>query len=585
MADIPKEAMEKHQARPERRAQIPKKLGRYRILHEVGRGATAFVYKAYDPQLDRFLAIKVLRQELAQDDDYREAFLKEARLAAQLTHPGIVTIYDVGIADAKPYIAMELLEGATLEEILRTQGKLNLRTVVAMSSQLSRALNYAHKQGVVHRDIKPGNIVVLKDKKTVKLTDFGIAQLDEALGSAGKHTDKVLGTPEYMSPEQVLGKPMDNRSDIYSFGVLLFRMLMGITPFKGGDLGQLFKQIVKDKPPVIKVEEDKVQDDVQDLIRKMLQKNPSKRFQKAAMITAELANIQQRLGVGKNAQSGRQFVSLRLRWTATMAGIVFVAMCISLAVVYFVQYRSLSGITFDYGRSIARMLVFEISAPILLDDTVGLNAVIQESSKNEQLTSVDVMRPDGTILASTNESKIGKQFVPPVERDLMQTMEETHIYKRKLADKQILFDIEMPVIYSNKKLGFIYVSFNADSMYGASKTTLITMLAVMMITLLVVFIITLTLAKQTSADFQRVTQAINKIAFGRVDARLISQRNDEVGELFAAFNRMASFLEGRLESEKKGKKVENSEISLKEASANRKVVMETIELNIENKKE
>ncbi|WP_196140937.1 serine/threonine-protein kinase [Aliikangiella sp. G2MR2-5] len=571
----------------DRRQAPPKQLGRYRIVSEVGRGATAFVYKAYDPQLDRFLALKVLRPELADDKTYRTAFIKEARLAAQLTHPGIVTIFDVDITDNKPYIAMELLEGATLEQILQAQGKLNLKTVLAMCQQLSRSLNYAHKQGVVHRDIKPGNIVVLKDKKTVKVTDFGIAQLDDNVSHSGKRSDKVLGTPEYMAPEQVLGKPMDNRSDLYALGVVMFRMLMAVPPFRNDDLGTLFKDIVKRRPPEIQIEEEKVRDDVQDLIRKLLQKSPDKRFQSAANVTAELSKIQAKLGTVK-PKKRKSFVSLRLRWTATMAGVVFLSMCISLAIVYFVQYRSLSGITFDYGRSIARMLAFESAEPMLLDDSVGLNAIIQESSKNEQLTSVFVMNTDNQIVASTDESMLGKNFAPPAERELEQAIESTRIYQRELENGKVLFDIEMPIVYSSAELGSLYVTFNAESMFLASKTTLITMLVVMMITLMVVFLITLGLARRTSKDFQRITQAINKLVGGRYDARLISERNDESGQLFMTFNRLAESIENKLEkadsanqSAKLGK-IKKSQNKLPDTSKSSVDLEETIELNIEN---
>ena len=561
----------------------PKTLGRYRILNEVGRGATAYVYKAYDPQLDRFLAIKVLRQELALDDDYRQAFLKEARLAAQLTHPGIVTIFDVGVAENKPYIGMELLEGATLEQVLSTQGKLNVRTVLAMALQLSNALKYAHKQGVVHRDIKPGNIVVLKDKKTVKLTDFGIAQLDDNLGNVGKRSDKVLGTPEYMAPEQVLGQTVDSRSDLYSFGVLIFRMLMGLPPFMSDDLGDLFKQIIKSKPPRLLIEEDKIKDDLQDLVRKLLQKQPKKRFDNAGKLSAELRAIQAKLGTKKETKK-QDFISLRLRWTATMAGVVFVAMCIGLATVYFMQYRALSGITFDYGRSIARMLAFESSEPILLDDTIGLNALVAETSNNEQLKSVFVMDTQNNILASTDTTLVGTQFTPPSDRDLKQSLDNSQIYQREIGEQdeqRVLFDIEMPINYADKNLGNLYVSFSADSMYAASKTTLVTMLAVMMITLVVIFIVTLVLARRTSKDYQRVTQALIKMSLGRMDARLISDRNDEAGQLFAAFNRLANFLEGRFEkhSPKQSGRIKQATIK-KRAGDIVESVTETVELDI-----
>jgi len=534
-----------------RRAAPPKWIGRYHILAEAGRGATAFVYKAYDPQLDRHLAIKVLRQELANDDNYREAFIREARLAAQLTHPGIVTIFDVGIADGKPYIAMELLEGLTLQDVLQSQNKIDLQSMLAISTQLSTALNYAHKQGVIHRDIKPANIIVSNDKKTVKLTDFGIAHLDDSIGTIAQQTDKVLGTPEYMAPEQILGKPMDNRSDLYSFGVLMFQLLVGKPPFVDPDLGILFKQIIQDKPPILMlkyaIDDDRIKDDLTDFIRRLLQKNPKRRFQNASEITSELQLFENKLQLQKPT-SNKGFVSLRLRWTASMAGIMFIAICISLAVVYYVQKQALSGITYDYGHSIARMIAFESSEPILLDDYVGLNALIQESSKNEQLQSVYVMDIADVILASTDKALIGSEFTAPIDRELLQSLEYSNVYQRQLENKTLLLDIEMPILYADKVIGNLYISYSIDAMYNASKTTLIAMLAVMMITLFVVFIVTLVLAKQTSVTFKRLTQALNKMAMGRIDARLISEKNDESGQVFNAFNLLAQYLENRFES-------------------------------------
>jgi eukaryotic-like serine/threonine-protein kinase len=374
---------------------------------------------------------------------------------------------------------------------------------------------------------------------------------------------------------------VDSRSDLYSFGVLIFRMLMGLPPFISDDLGELFKQIIKGKTPRLIVDDDKVKDDVQDLVRKLLRKQPAKRFDNAAKLTAELLAIQAKMGNEKRAQRG-EFVSLRLRWTATMAGVVFVAMCIGLAIVYFMQYRALSGITFDYGRSIARMLAFESSEPILLDDAIGLRTLVSETSSNQQLKSVFVMDNDGTILAATDAKLVGQKFIAPGSRELKQSLDNTHIYQREIGDKQVLFDIEVPIVYSDKPLGNLYLSISAESMYAASKTALVTMLAVMMITLVVVFMVTLVLARRTSKDYQRITQALTKLSLGRVDSRLISDRNDEAGQLFAAFNRLATFMESRFESHPKSESSEIERATIKRSTPknNENEIAETVELDI-----
>ena len=332
-----------------RRSNIPEKIGRYEIIGEAGRGASSYVYKAYDPHLKRNLAIKVLRAELGNNDEYRNAFITEGRLSAKLIHPGIVTIFDVGVFEKKLYIVMELMEGFSFEKILKTLGKVSLHTVLEMALQLSRALHYAHEQGVIHRDIKPANIIVLIDNKTVKLMDFGIAHLNNTFGTATKATDRVTGTPEYMAPEQVMGKSMDNRSDLYSFGVLLYQLLNGEPPFVNSTLGLLFNQIINNKPDIklIKknIEDDKIADDLLTLIGKLLEKEPDNRYQSASEVTVKLQQINNKLidnrlvdnnAVDSKSTSKSKSISLPIHWAAIITGVLFVTISISLAVIYYV---------------------------------------------------------------------------------------------------------------------------------------------------------------------------------------------------------------------------------------------------------
>jgi tetratricopeptide (TPR) repeat protein len=206
--------------------------GRYRILAELGRGGMGIVYKAHDTVLDRPVAFKVLPDALRDNPQALKNFLREAKSAAKLNHPNIVTVFDAGEQDRRFYIAMEYVDGTTLKEILKRRGKVSAPGVAHVGVQLCEALHYAHSQKVVHRDVKTANVMWTREKKA-KIMDFGLAKVVEEVRN---HTTLVSGTPYYMSPEQTLGKNIDHRTDLYSLGVMLFELATGTLPFREGNV-------------------------------------------------------------------------------------------------------------------------------------------------------------------------------------------------------------------------------------------------------------------------------------------------------------------------------------------------------------
>jgi serine/threonine-protein kinase len=206
--------------------------GRYRILEELGRGGMGIVYKGHDTVLDRPVAFKVLPDALRDNPQALKNFLREAKSAAKLNHPNIVTVFDAGEQDRRFYIAMEYVDGTTLKEILKRRGKISAPGVVHVGVQLCEALHYAHGQKVVHRDVKTANVMWTREKKA-KIMDFGLAKVVEEVRN---HTTLVSGTPYYMSPEQTLGKNVDHRTDLYSLGVMLFELATGSLPFREGNV-------------------------------------------------------------------------------------------------------------------------------------------------------------------------------------------------------------------------------------------------------------------------------------------------------------------------------------------------------------
>ncbi|MBW1803065.1 MAG: protein kinase, partial [Deltaproteobacteria bacterium] len=257
-------------------------IGRYEVLGELGKGSMGLVYKAMDPKINRLLAIKTIRFSDEFDEDViheiKERFFREAEIAGKLSHPSIVIIYDVGEFRDLTYMAMEFLEGEDLENFITRKNLLPFRKVLDIVAHVAEALEFAHKDGVIHRDIKPANIMLLKTGG-VKVTDFGIAK---AISSSRTKTGVILGTPNYMSPEQIMGQKIDHRSDIFSLGVLFYQLLTGDTPFHGDNLSNLLYQITQVKHPSIRTLNSKIPKICEQIIDKSLAKNPDQRFKNAA---------------------------------------------------------------------------------------------------------------------------------------------------------------------------------------------------------------------------------------------------------------------------------------------------------------
>lgn len=228
-------------------------VGRYKIESVLGEGAMGVVYRAHDPIIKRTVAIKLIKIGEgigeAEKKEFYERFYREAQISGTLNHPNIVGIYDIGEEQGMPYIAMEHVQGRTLSEIMAEQGPFDIENVIKIVSQLSSALDYAHRKEIVHRDIKPGNIMIDDDFRC-KIMDFGIAKLQN---SSLTQTGTFLGTPSYSSPEQIMEGKIDHRSDLFSMGIVTFEMITGTLPFKGQTLSSILYKIAHEAPEKWKV--------------------------------------------------------------------------------------------------------------------------------------------------------------------------------------------------------------------------------------------------------------------------------------------------------------------------------------------
>lgn len=277
----------------------PTHLGRYQVVEVIGKGAMGTVFKGIDPAIHRPVALKTIRLDFVSDqsemEELRDRLTREARAAGMLSHPNIVTIYDIGSQDDLHYIAMEYLEGRTLEDLIKRKVQFSYKIIASVISQICSALQYAHEQGIVHRDIKPANIMVLSDY-TVKVMDFGIARVDS---SSLTRTGIAMGTPNYIAPELLQGKPVDRRCDIFSVGVVIYELLTGRRPFKGENLTSLIYSIINDNPPSPSKINDNLPLIFDHIVDKALKKNPTERYQKASDLKAVLADFIDSFGGAK----------------------------------------------------------------------------------------------------------------------------------------------------------------------------------------------------------------------------------------------------------------------------------------------
>ena len=271
---------------------IPLLNNRYQLLHPLGTGGMAVVYRAHDQMLERPVAIKILRQDFTGDQNFRERFRQEARAAANLSHPNIVTVHDFGFDAGRTFIVMEFVPGTDLKTMIKQRGRFSLEDAINLAVQACEGIGYAHRAGLVHCDVKPHNMLVSPDGR-LKVTDFGIAR---ALASIhpDEQSDIVWGSPQYFAPEQAAGQAPSPASDVYSLGVILYEMLTGRLPFQATDPEELARLHRDVQPASPRRYNHEIPEPLEQIILKVLSKEPSQRYRSADQLGRVLRNILQR---------------------------------------------------------------------------------------------------------------------------------------------------------------------------------------------------------------------------------------------------------------------------------------------------
>ncbi|MCC6198569.1 MAG: protein kinase [Burkholderiales bacterium] len=530
------------------------RLGRYQIREIIGEGAMASVYKAFDPEINRSLAIKLLKAQLRLDVEYRNRFLREAKGAGVLSHPNIVTVFDVGEDQGHPYIAMELVEGGTLADEIKAKKPLTTLGIVEIGIQLTRALDYAHKKGIIHRDVKPGNIMRVTDGNTIKVADFGICRIDGSEGGdATQQTQigNVLGTPHYMSPEQVIGEKVDSRSDLFSAGVVLYQLLTGHLPFEGDTLISVAYKITKTDPPSL----DKVRPDLplslRRVIERALKKQPDKRFQSGEEFAQALIGVARELA-DEEAKKGkaRGGMPMAVRWALTMAAVVAVTMTLTATVLYKQQYGALMDQVKDYGGSLAKFTATQNAVPLLSEDWAAMDVFVQEAlSRQQNFSYMTVVDDQGVVRASNVASEVNQKYAAPQDATPVSSKDPgVTVQSTRMPDGRRVLDFATPVLFQTKTIGTVHLGIYEAPLTAVANLVLVLLAILTVITVAAVAGGTYFLAQRLAVPVRVLKNSLSELANGRLDYRIAETRKDEFGELYAEFDKTAAALEKRYET-------------------------------------
>lgn len=522
-----------------------REVGRYQIIAKLGEGAMAAVYKAFDPSINRQLVIKFLHANLCSTEDHRQRFLREAKAAGVLSHPNIVTIFDVGEIDNRPYIAMELLDGGPLNEMMPAGVELPMTEVLGLGIQIANALDYAHSKGVFHRDIKPGNIMRLADGKTIKLVDFGIAHVPAGEDADSTAVGTVMGTPHYMSPEQARGEKTDARSDLWAAGVILYQLLTGKRPFNADSIATLLLRITQEPPKPMSDLRAGVPASLRRIITRSLHKLPDKRFQSGRELSEALTRVLHEIdplrGTGRAKRRGMQ---LKVKLALAMAAIVAITMTVTSLFVTHQQYQAMLSQTIDQGASITRLISVENSHEALSQDWVGIDVSVKSMASALNARGLSVIDAAGIVRVSTDAASVGKPHREASGDPL--TSRDPAVSVLRLQDNDALtFSFITPIAFRERPIGKVHLLLPGDALTAVLHKSWWLMTLLLVVTALTATLATYLMLDRYAGPLRLLRDSLIEIRDGQYDCRIEEKRTDEIGDLYGDFNRMAASLEQR----------------------------------------
>jgi serine/threonine protein kinase/HAMP domain-containing protein len=529
---------------------IPQRIGRYRIEGVLGEGAMSIVYAGFDPGIQRRVAIKCLRREVAAIPAYRRHFLEEARAAGHLTHPHILTIFDAGESDdGYSYIAMERLSGETLASRVAREGFPPVPVVLDLAEQVAAALEYAHSRGVVHHDIKPENIMLGEGWRQAKVNDFGIAERRKKLNAAAEPLTEIGGTPAYMAPEHLRGEPTDARSDLFSLGVMLYWLVTGKLPWREtDDLRLLLRERRRVLQPRIHPRDPATPSILIEIVRTLLAPTAEARYQRGSEVVDDLRLARREHERLRENPLGGRIISLRLRWSGLLGVVLSLTLLLGLAAIYAKQNTAVTGLALDFGSSLGRIIVSESAEDLLLDDRAATRALVEDISRNRQIRYLAIADRHGEIIASTQRDQVSQRLPVLNGQERLSGNRAVASYHSRVASdsnqgEMLLFDL--PIHYQSATVGELRLGISDAPLRAAQRTTLGVIAAVLVVTLAAVVGSAYWLSRRLLTLLDLLTTAMLRVARGDFRHRIRLTRRDELGRVFAAFNLMNGALQSR----------------------------------------
>jgi HAMP domain-containing protein len=519
-------------------------VGPYRVHKRLGRGGMGTVYRAVDPRNGGELAIKFLHASMCEDPESRARFMREARAARALSHPHIVAVHEVGEVDGRPYIAMELVRGMPLARELEQHAQLPLRTAVHIALQLAQALEYAHGRGVIHRDIKPGNILLLADGQTVKVSDFGIAHFADAPAERGSKA-LLMGTPQYMSPEQTRGEVVDGRSDLFSTGVVLYQLLAGERPFRGETLLVLAQRIALEEPVPLLQRRPDVPASLRRVVDRCLAKDPGDRYASGRELADALSAVLAELDTEARTRQGRRGLGLRAAAALAFAGVVALASLPAAALLFGQLQQAQWQLAEDQARSVARLVAAQHAPLALLGDWEGVAQQARQVQAARALLGLTVADAQGLVRSASTPRTLGLPLAASTGPQATAHSDGSRLRRITLADGSPGLAVQAPLVQQGKVLGQAEVLLDASPWLAPVQHARQLGWGLVLTLVLVAMASGWWLAGYLTRPLQRLVTGLNDIGRGRLDVRLDSLRQDELGQAEQAFDAMAQALQRR----------------------------------------